>query len=249
MIALLETRPDVAKGFSKGNVAPFWSTLATELNSMGPPIKDSTGWKKVWFDYKSNLKKKLAHNVKELRATGGGPNKLIELSDLEEQAVCLTGLRATVEGVQHAISFGTPSCEFREDDHTIDASGQSNETLDVISDLNNRIADSDDDVIRSLPKPKKSKRTAIDLLEEQINEQKKHHQTVVSTLTAINNRMDDFGYNVRRIYKTLSSIDESKKSELEEQRRHNAAVEKSLKDKLQLKQQIIEMQLAYINDT
>ena len=54
------------------------------------------------------LKQKLTNNKKELRATGGGPCKIVELSALEEQAIALTGISTTVEGVPEGISFGVP---------------------------------------------------------------------------------------------------------------------------------------------
>ncbi|XP_055621942.1 uncharacterized protein LOC129765563 [Toxorhynchites rutilus septentrionalis] len=108
LVQLLEKNPDIAKGFIRGNSGPFWNDCAAELNSLGPPIRDRSGWKKVWADYKSALKRKLSHNKREQRATGGGPNKTIHLSELEEQAVQLTGLLETVEGIPGCSSQGTP---------------------------------------------------------------------------------------------------------------------------------------------
>ncbi|XP_058451150.1 uncharacterized protein LOC131430303 [Malaya genurostris] len=166
MIALLETRPDVAKGFSKVNVAPFWNSLATELNSLGPPVRDTTGWKKVWCDYKSNLKRKLAHNSKELRATGGGPNKVIEISELEEQTIALTGLRNTIQGVQNTLSYGALSLDSRD---------KQNLVVDNIQELfitDNSNDNADEETTCS--KPKRLKKSTLDLLEQQVAEQKKN---------------------------------------------------------------------------
>ncbi|XP_055632465.1 uncharacterized protein LOC129772955 [Toxorhynchites rutilus septentrionalis] len=75
------------------------------MNSLGPPTKDSTTWKKVWFDWKSNTKRKLAHNRHEQFATGGCPSKFIELTALKERVVALAGLAPAVEGID--------SCSFR----------------------------------------------------------------------------------------------------------------------------------------
>ncbi|XP_055632103.1 uncharacterized protein LOC129771962 isoform X2 [Toxorhynchites rutilus septentrionalis] len=84
MVLLLEQEADIAKGFTRGNSGPFWNNLAAEVNSLEPPIRDGTGWKKVWADSKS-AQRKLTHNKREQRATGEAPNKNINLSKLERQ--------------------------------------------------------------------------------------------------------------------------------------------------------------------
>lgn len=48
----MENNPQLAKGFAKGDrlaIEKRWQTLTEDLNSVGPPYKDSTAWKKVCF--------------------------------------------------------------------------------------------------------------------------------------------------------------------------------------------------------
>ncbi|XP_039951511.1 uncharacterized protein LOC120768824 [Bactrocera tryoni] len=90
----MEKYPDIARGFTKREKAlvdSLWQQLAESLNSAGPPIKDVNGWKKIWTDWKSEVKKKLAQNKIEARATGGGPFSKYTLNQTEETIVRICG--------------------------------------------------------------------------------------------------------------------------------------------------------------
>lgn len=54
LIAELENKPSLAKGFHRSstpkNFKKEWEEITTKLNSMGPPIRDSEGWQKVWIE-------------------------------------------------------------------------------------------------------------------------------------------------------------------------------------------------------
>ncbi|XP_037808291.1 uncharacterized protein LOC119601774 [Lucilia sericata] len=98
----MEKNPDIAKGFTKRDkvlVDSLWQELTVSLNGAGPPNKDVNGWKKIWTEWKSEIKKKLAHNKAEARATGGGPFSKYQLTQTEETIVRLCGIQTTVEGV------------------------------------------------------------------------------------------------------------------------------------------------------
>ncbi|XP_017109719.1 uncharacterized protein [Drosophila bipectinata] len=72
----MQGNESLARGFAKGDrvaAEAKWSELVGALNAIGPPIKDVAGWKKVWCDWKANIRKKIAQNKAEFRATGGGP--------------------------------------------------------------------------------------------------------------------------------------------------------------------------------
>lgn len=46
----MESNSDIARGFTKGEklcVENLWKDLTKELNSLGPPLHDMSGWKKV----------------------------------------------------------------------------------------------------------------------------------------------------------------------------------------------------------
>ncbi|XP_036347775.1 uncharacterized protein LOC118757143, partial [Rhagoletis pomonella] len=65
--------------------------LATKINAVGPPVRDGNGWYKVWKDLKLKVKKKMIHNKKEARSTGGGIFNQMALAPLEETVANLMG--------------------------------------------------------------------------------------------------------------------------------------------------------------
>ncbi|XP_036340834.1 uncharacterized protein LOC118750215 [Rhagoletis pomonella] len=88
LVSEMEKNPAYAKGFRKGinplNFDSFWNVVAEKVNPFGPLVRDGDGWHKVWRDLKFKVKKKLLKNKTEARATGGGANRKIQLSPLEE---------------------------------------------------------------------------------------------------------------------------------------------------------------------
>ncbi|XP_033239465.1 uncharacterized protein [Drosophila pseudoobscura] len=110
LVGFMKDNPDLAKGFVKGDrvvVDAKWAELCGALNAVGPPIKDALGWKKVWADWKTNIRKKMAKNKSETRATGGGPFAQQSLGELEEEVAKLCGLYEMVEGVG-GLAYGLP---------------------------------------------------------------------------------------------------------------------------------------------
>ncbi|XP_017470021.1 PREDICTED: uncharacterized protein LOC108361780 [Rhagoletis zephyria] len=108
-LTFMEQHRDLAKNFIEGDrvgVESLWSELSKQLNKDGPPQKDVNGWKKLWSDWKGNIRKKLAHNKNEDRATGGGPFKKFILSDTEETIEQLCGLYTAIEGIASSQSYG-----------------------------------------------------------------------------------------------------------------------------------------------
>ncbi|XP_036342958.1 uncharacterized protein LOC118752213 [Rhagoletis pomonella] len=62
IVEFMENNPDIAKGYTKRDKAlvnALWQELSNSLNSAGPPQKDANGWKKVWTEWKSEIRKKL----------------------------------------------------------------------------------------------------------------------------------------------------------------------------------------------
>ncbi|XP_049277619.1 uncharacterized protein LOC125760981 [Anopheles funestus] len=106
MVEMLEKEPEIARALHKGDQTVFWETLAENVNALGPPVRQASVWKKVWFDFKCSVKKKLRENYKEATATGGGPNKQKILNELEERVADLTNLRATIQNFGR--SYGNP---------------------------------------------------------------------------------------------------------------------------------------------
>lgn len=63
-----ETHTDFTKGTNKPDCVQelAWDCLAVELNSIGPPVHTSKGWRTVWSQYKANKKRKMA--IKQLES-------------------------------------------------------------------------------------------------------------------------------------------------------------------------------------
>ncbi|KAH8285952.1 hypothetical protein KR054_000942, partial [Drosophila jambulina] len=108
-VSFMEKNPDIARGYSKGDKVTMeakWQSLAEELNTAGPPIKDVGGWKKAWIDWRTSIKKKLSHNKKEVNATGGGPLNQMALSATENKVAEVCSLFKMVDGIEGARVFG-----------------------------------------------------------------------------------------------------------------------------------------------
>ncbi|XP_055902068.1 uncharacterized protein LOC129938487 [Eupeodes corollae] len=108
MVELMEQNPEVARGMlSKVDLGKKWEAIAVELNSLGPPQRDSTKWQRVWIDQKTKIKKKVTKNKIETIATGGGPNKTIRLTDDEEAVSRLMRFNACVNppGVEFGLQL------------------------------------------------------------------------------------------------------------------------------------------------
>lgn len=64
----------------------------------------------TWTEWKSDVKRKLAQNKAESRATGGGPYSKHQLTNSEETIIRVCGIVQSVEGVS-GVSLGLPENE------------------------------------------------------------------------------------------------------------------------------------------
>ncbi|XP_065365473.1 uncharacterized protein LOC135958494 [Calliphora vicina] len=111
MLSLLEQNPEIARGFFKGDkqdIERFWRRAEEELNSLGPPNKNKTEWKKVWTDQKKYVRQKAGQNLQHKNGTGGGPNREHKFSSTEQSIYDLIGMKTSVEGVDEN-NFGLES--------------------------------------------------------------------------------------------------------------------------------------------
>ncbi|XP_060645140.1 uncharacterized protein LOC132783863 [Drosophila nasuta] len=69
---------------------------------------------RVWYDWKANIRKKIAQNKAEVRVTGGGPYCQQPLTAMEEDVAKLCGLFEMVEGVG-AVAYGAPTTIIEEE--------------------------------------------------------------------------------------------------------------------------------------
>lgn len=104
----------------------------------------------IWTEWKSEIKKKLAHNKVESRATGGGPFNQHQLTQTEESIVRLCGMQTAVEGVSgpafgvinddsiNAINDDIPTTSHkRAETHTICSTPKRRKTETTAERLNN----------------------------------------------------------------------------------------------------------------
>ncbi|KAM8702192.1 hypothetical protein ACLKA7_001884 [Drosophila subpalustris] len=109
LLEFMRKHPDMARNFTRGDrvaVSAAWADLAVKLNSVGPPIKNADEWRNVWKDWKLAIKKKITHNKRESKATGGGPFNQVALNPTEEEIAQLCHMFEAVDGVAGARTFG-----------------------------------------------------------------------------------------------------------------------------------------------
>ncbi|XP_039951354.1 uncharacterized protein LOC120768649 [Bactrocera tryoni] len=107
-VEFMKLNQDLARGFIKGDrtiAADKWHALVCKLNAAGPPIKDIA---LVLLDWKMHIRKKLTHNKKEGKATGGGPYDQTFILPIEEEVAKIFGLFEMVNGLDGALTFGVP---------------------------------------------------------------------------------------------------------------------------------------------
>ncbi|XP_067628901.1 uncharacterized protein [Eurosta solidaginis] len=162
----MEKHPHIAKGFIKGDklkVDALWAEVVVELNEHGPPHKDISGWKKVWIDWKAFIKRKLVHNSKEARATGGGPYNKYVLTPTEDAIARLCNLITSVKGVPNTKDYGAAESDTPSDSSSDDDQPSTSRAA-------------------ALSRSRRSEPSATDCLKANIDEQTKHMKNIVNGL-------------------------------------------------------------------
>ncbi|KAL0860005.1 hypothetical protein ABMA27_010320 [Loxostege sticticalis] len=87
-----------------------WETVANKLNSVTDGVsKTAEQWRRYWVEWKAKTKAKGADNRRNAMRTGGGPNRLIPLTEFEKRILQLIG-PVCVEGLPGVrIPFPVPS--------------------------------------------------------------------------------------------------------------------------------------------
>ncbi|XP_036330125.1 uncharacterized protein LOC118742278 isoform X1 [Rhagoletis pomonella] len=202
-------------------VSVFWTSLSTDLNALGPPTKSLAEWKKVrkliiykpillnlnyfqvWSDFKSSIKKKLSNNRIQMRATGGGPNREVQLTALEEEVAQLVNIYDAVAGVSGR-HCGTPQGPSR-GSHTDSAASEpstsgavNREEADNMENAENSNGNSSSP---TSPQPQQrvpQRRTQLTLLKTQLDMQKKYYDNVVCNLKSQKRKMEDVANNLKK---------------------------------------------------
>lgn len=112
MVKFMQEYPDLACGtlLNKQLRNNLWMLLANKLNGRGPPRKTPERWKKVWFDWRSAVKRKIVHERNET-AVGDQDDLQIRktfLSSIENKLAHICGfLDNDIDGIATLMNNNT----------------------------------------------------------------------------------------------------------------------------------------------
>ncbi|XP_053663756.1 uncharacterized protein LOC128712915 [Anopheles marshallii] len=149
MASALETAPEIANNGVRGPQTVFWRKVAKELNELGPVVRDTTSWKRVWFDYKFSVKKRVKQHNEDIE-DGVYPR---QLSPIQARVAKLLNMEVKKSKLIQA------TCSSSEDMHSDETTGFKDETFDPedSNPLSSMMRDASDDTMnplatRSLPR-------------------------------------------------------------------------------------------------
>ncbi|XP_055373509.1 uncharacterized protein LOC129606905 [Condylostylus longicornis] len=255
---------------NKDELGTFWVYVATELNQLGPPTKDPIAWRKVWSDYKSYVKKKLVQNKKEIEVTDGKPRKLHFLNSMEQKVVKISGLEKYIKLVDGNvlisfeegrlgpatttlepppdISLDIPSpapikykhgCKngkqkTKEETIEFDKEDSIERYLKEVSQTSSEEEDEED-------YKDKDPVTSLIIIKSDILRQNENLEEIITNMKKYTYKMKRFHIALRKLYKGLFHVYIAEKCILRERIRHNREVERIMKRKLRINEQILEI--------
>ncbi|XP_054746039.1 uncharacterized protein LOC129250444 [Anastrepha obliqua] len=233
LLELIKEKPEIAQGFSKCSkeeLAEFWQNVAKQLNSIGPPTKDVSSWKKVWLDWKAYIKRKLSENKREQTTTGGGRYKQHHFNEMEEEVIRLTSLETSTHGIPGTVSVGLPA--------TVEAENSGPDP--DVSMLSDNCSPS---FTRRPPTVQKRVGTSTaDLLKEQLALQKDFQAKSLQHFEQQDMKLDNLASTMQRMCSALEKMCDLKAADLEETRRHHRNMECLNAAKNEIKQQMLEVE-------
>ncbi|XP_052896679.1 uncharacterized protein LOC128303677 [Anopheles moucheti] len=142
MASALESAPEVANNGVRGPQTVFWRKVAKELNELGPVVRDTTSWKRVWFDFKFSVKKRVKQHNEDVE-DGVYPR---QLSPIQARVAKLLNMEVKKSKL---IQAAGSSSEEMHSDETI---GFKDETFDRedSNPLANMMRDASDDTMNPL---------------------------------------------------------------------------------------------------
>ncbi|XP_050339521.1 uncharacterized protein LOC126765893 [Bactrocera neohumeralis] len=217
--------PDLAKNFVKGNrvaVEALWADVAKMLTSEGPQRTDVNGWKKVWSDWKGCIRKKIAHNKCESRATGRGQFNKFSLTPSEEEVAQICGIYTAVEGIAISSSFGVNV-----------------NSVDVASDSLDAILSCTDEIASGGPKSTPLKRRHEDTVQDCL---KKHTATEAGAVEKISDTLQFLFANMDKLTKLVAQQNELIAEQNQDRRKYYLDKQESLINKNVIKQKMLEIE-------
>ncbi|CAH0731399.1 unnamed protein product, partial [Brenthis ino] len=107
LLEFAESNRDIALGRLTGGplahqaTRQAWVSVANKLNAVAEgSTKTADQWCRYWIEFKAKTKSIAADSRRNASATGGGPNKLVPLTDTEERVLAIIGTIPTAEGTQ-----------------------------------------------------------------------------------------------------------------------------------------------------
>lgn len=218
---ILQDYMSIPKGFVKLETTLFWKDLADDLNSLGPPIRAASEWKKIWIAIKSDLDKQLTECKQEQQAPACSPTKMRKLSPLEELLVALN--REKAPETVGAQSASAPS----------------------VADPRSATAAVGDPQKPTRRKRQSTTQNAIcsEQQQQQVQLQDQLRNYVVNVLRANTKTLEDLANRNQEVVKRMSDMACIMDKQLKEQLRHNAAMEKLTLEKMKSKETILQLEV------
>lgn len=219
----------------------------------------------MWSDFKSAVRKKLAAQTKEAKSTGGGPNKKIGFTPLEEEVADLLNVRSSMTGLPATFSFGAPAGLSNSpqsvEREVAEETPEPNAEEVVFQDENHNTIDSPTQTTQpDEARGRKRRLIEIDqtgndikgktmkLVEQQTALQKKFNDELIPLLTAASENIKDVRRTMDKIYKEKKAQTSIMQAHLQETMRHNKEMKEIAMKKVLLKEKILELQLKGIED-
>ncbi|XP_055912673.1 uncharacterized protein LOC129946485 [Eupeodes corollae] len=242
----LSRKPDIAKGYTKRTkeeINLFWEELKTDLNLLGPPIKDAGTWRKVWLDWKAYVKRKLTENQLEHNATGGGSYKKHSFSMLEEGVIQLTGLQISTAGIRGTISYGVTNQKAVSYSESSIIENKEPSPQRIESPIDVSMTSERESYLHS--QPSTSNKAQVSnvhaLLERQINMQKEFYENTQKYYESQQKATDELLLSTKKIYRGIDKLCDLGKNYITIMKTHTSIKEKLLKQKVKIKAQILEI--------
>lgn len=204
------------------------------------------------------MKRKLVYNKKSIVGTGGGPNREVPLSALEEDVSALLSLGNTVEGEAGESSFGlrNPFCSAatlgRSTTLDVSASAATSDpsTLTAVDEFENGegIGTEYTNTPRQTPRKRRAEdvNESLDLLKRQVCVQEKMQQSIENGLHENKKYLIELVAETRKKRKVLEKFYDLHKTDMEDKRRHALEMEQIQKEKLEVKRKKLELQFTQI---
>lgn len=203
------------------------------------------------------MRKKLAHNKREFKTSGGGVNNQVVFTRLEEVVIRLVCLRDCVDGVANTKNFGVPrkrtfteaNIENLVDENSLESlTAEIDESVSLLNDGNE--VETADIEIETLTAPRTKGPKTLQLLEKQINIQQKLYDDFALFMKNNDERSEEANANQKKIYRAIDTLCERQKqtnvilqAQLIENKRHNERMEHLALDKNKTKMRILEIEL------